>query len=289
MAAGIREGKTRIHPEPASAGVVVLLSLATIASGLGSIILRSPSLAAAALVTCAYVLHLMGLRRSAEGAVDAIREEARHEAYMLKLEYERLLLDATRLEPELEKERARLQEQWSRLRGMVEDRESRRPSPEDHWKSLEQARDEAQAALEQARQRVREKEARERELERRIEELEISRASGIEAQQKLEKLKAHLHELRAPETTDSSEHQSVDVGVRFEDLNERERELKVRVAELESERRSAELALQHIASRSAPRSAREQVGSTPARATEPPRLRAWQFVAHKRNRRSRPA
>jgi DNA repair exonuclease SbcCD ATPase subunit len=289
MAAGTREGRTRIHPEPASAGVVVLLSLATLASGVGSIILWSPSLAAAALVSGIYVLHLMSLRRSADDAVIAIREEARHEAYMLKLEYERLLLDAARLEPELEKERARLKEQWSQLRGMVEDRESRKQSLNDHWKSLEQARDEAQAALEEARRRVREKEAREQELERRIEELEISRASGIDAQHKLEKLKAHLHDLRAPTITDSPEHQPADASVRSEDLDERKRELERRVAELESERRSAELALKHIGSSSAPGSSMEQVGASPARTTEPAKLRAWQFVAHRRNRRSRPA
>jgi hypothetical protein len=268
---------------------VVLLSLATLASGVGSIILWSPSLAAAALVSGIYVLHLMSLRRSADDAVIAIREEARHEAYMLKLEYERLLLDAARLEPELEKERARLKEQWSQLRGMVEDRESRKQSLDDHWKSLEQARDEAQSALEEARIRVREKEARERELERRIEELEISRASGIEAQHKLEKLKAHLHDLRAPTTTDSSEHQAVDVPERSEDLDARQRELERRVAELESERRSAELALKHIGSISPPGPSLQPMGASPARTTEPAKLRAWQFVAHKRNRRSRPA
>ncbi|MEJ2484040.1 MAG: hypothetical protein P8049_13260, partial [Gemmatimonadota bacterium] len=113
--ADTRDGRPRFYPEPASDGVVVLLSLATAAAGVATVYFWSGPLAIATLVTGTYVLHLLGLRRSARDATVALNEEARREGYVLKQEYESKLLEVARLEPELERERARLQQQWDHL------------------------------------------------------------------------------------------------------------------------------------------------------------------------------
>ena len=289
MMARISEGRPRTYPEPASAGVVLLLSLATVAAGVGAVAFWHAPLAIATLVTGAYTLHLLGLRRSVRDAVVALNDEARREAYLLQQEYESKLLEVSRLEPELERERARLQQQWEHLRGMVDEREGRKESLKQYRQSLEQARKEAHAALEEARIRVREKEARERELEQRIEELESSQVAGFEAQQKLEKLTAHLQELRSLPRRESPGTEPADVGTGVAAANGKQRELERQISDLESEKRSAELALERIASRSASDPGPERSPSAAARLPEPPKLRAWQFVAHKRNSGSRPS
>jgi chromosome segregation ATPase len=221
--------------------------------------------------------------------VVALNDEARREAYLLQQEYESKLLEVSRLEPELERERARLQQQWEHLRSMVDEREGRKESLKQFRQSLEQAREEAHAALEEARKRGREKEARERELEQRIEELEISQAEGFEAQQKLEKLTAHLQELRSLPRRETHGAEPVDVGTGVAAANGQQDELEKQISELESEKRSAELALERIASRSARGPGPERSLSAAARLPEPPKLKAWQFVAHKRRSGSPPS
>ena len=89
-------------PEAASTTSVVLLTLATIAGGIGTVLSLHIPLALATLVVGSYVLHLFAVRRAARDAVVAHSAEARRVALLRELEFEQQLREVSRLQPELE-------------------------------------------------------------------------------------------------------------------------------------------------------------------------------------------
>ena len=98
-----------IIPEAASATSVALLSLATVASGVGAVIWRHAPLAICSLVVGTYVLHLLAVRRAARDAVASHAADAKRLAMMREEEFEQQLREVDRMQPELEKERARVE------------------------------------------------------------------------------------------------------------------------------------------------------------------------------------
>lgn len=172
-------------PEPASATSVILLSLATFGCGIGAILWQHTPLALCALVVGYYVLHLLGLRRAAREAVVAHSAEAQRIALLREQEFERQLRDVALMEPELEKERVRVEQQWQHLKGLVDERESRKRTLREYEASLEAVREEAAAALEAARLEVRARETSESLLRERIAELEADRAKAVGALRKV--------------------------------------------------------------------------------------------------------
>ena len=142
-----------IIPEAASATSVVLLTLATIAAGVGTVLSLHTPLALATLAVGAYVLHLLAIRRAARDAVVAHSAEARRVAVLREQEFEHQLREVARMQPELEKERARMEEQWRHLKGLVDEREGRKKTLKEYEASLESVRSEAAAALAAARAR----------------------------------------------------------------------------------------------------------------------------------------
>ena len=89
--------------------------------------------------------------------------------------------DVARMEPELEKERARVEQQWLHLKGLVDERESRQKTIKENEVSLESVREEAATALAAARFEVRARKAAESELRDRVAELETDRARAVKA------------------------------------------------------------------------------------------------------------
>jgi hypothetical protein len=237
----------RSYPEPASTTAVVLLTLGTIAAGAGAAYMGHLPLALATLVSGTYVLHLLGIRRSASDAVIFHSMRLREEAKELELEYESRLRDLDRLQPELERERKRIQDQWEHLKGLVEERESRRNKVRGIEQELEKVRAEAAKALESARRDAQAKSEKELDLQKRIAELEAVREEARRREAKMQ------------------------------DLTEQ-------VEDLEAAQRDAEMALAEIASRHPRRSPGTVYSRAGHTSPEPPGLRAWQFIAYKKNR-----
>jgi len=294
-------------PEAASATSIVLLTLATIACGVGAMFWWHAPLAVCALVVGSYVLHLFAIRRAARDAVVAHSAEARRVSRLREQEFEQQLREVSRLQPELEKERARMEEQWRHLKGLVDEREGRKKTLKEYEASLESVRREAAAALAAARLEVRTREASESELRDRIAELEADRVRAIKALRAAAKRQpgkqageragkqaraAAEAEARAV-VADAEETARALVAVAESKLEsarteEREREqasraLAGQIEELEAARTEAEEALRAVARAGALRSRDvSPTYDTRPRTLDQPRLRAWQFIAHKR-------
>ena len=328
--------KTRRQiPEAASAPSIVLLTLATIACGVGAVIWSYAPLALAALVAGSYVLHLFAVRRAARDAVVAHGAEARRLALVREQEFKQQLREVARMEPELEKERARVEQQWQHLKGLVDEREGRKKTLKEYEANLEAVRTEAATALAAARLEVRTREESESELRDRIAELQADRAMAAKALRAVVKKRAGKS-TRAS-VASKSEHEADGVRETAEEkaravvadaeqtaralvaqaqtkletarVEEHKREqtrrtLARQIEDLEAARTEAEEALRDVAARRAelqesPQepSAYAEVARTgshngnnvaPApgsgpRALDPPRLRAWQFIAYKRD------
>ncbi len=320
-------------PEAASATSVVLLSLATIACGVGAVLWWHAPLALCTLVVGSYVLHLLGLRRAARDAVLEHSAESRRIAILREQEFERRLREVSRLEPELEKERARLEQQWQHLKGLVDEREGRKKTLREYEASLESVREEAAAALAAARLEVRTRETSESQLRNRIAELEADRAKAVEALRKVVaaqpgKRTADPAEEKARAVVASAEETAravvasaeetaralvADAETKLESARIEERRqtqareaLNRQIEELEESRTEAAEALRHVAARRVELQAQRQApaaylaavtrdetgrGSAARRVPgdarqelDPPRLQAWHFIAHKRNR-----
>jgi len=325
-----------IIPEAASATSVILLTLATIASGVGAVIWLHAPLAICALVVGTYVLHLIAVRRAARDAVVSHAAEARRLALQREHEFEQQLRDVDRMQPVLEKERARVEAQWQHLKGLVEEREGRKKTLKEYEASLEAVRAEAATALAAARIEVRARESSESELRDRIAELEADRAKAAKALRAVLKKQARLNAQRQAEkqartqagkqvrTAAEQEARAVvagaeetarnlvaDAEAKLESarLEEREREqtrrqLAGQIEELEAARTEAAEALREVAARRAELQKQDPpktsayaafAGAGVIRANDvaapdftkphtidPPRLRAWQFIAHKR-------
>jgi hypothetical protein len=325
-----------IIPEAASATSVALLSLATVASGVGAVIWRHAPLAICSLVVGTYVLHLLAVRRAARDAVASHAADAKRLAIMREEEFEQQLREVDRMQPELEKERARVEAQWQHLKGLVDERESRKSTLREYEANLESVRAEAASALAAARLEVRARETSEIELRDRIAELEADRASAVKALRAVVKKQARLNARRQAEkqaqtqagkqarTAAEQEARAVVAGAEETARNmvaeaeaklesarreEREREqtrqaLAGQIEELEAARTEAEEALRDVAARRTElqdqnrttTSAYAVVTGSGAMLTngaflpdamkpgmiDPPRLRAWQFIAHKR-------
>lgn len=242
---------TRQTPEPAGTWVVVLLTIAALAAATGAVFWWHGPLGLAALVTGAYVLHLIAIRVSATEAAAQHGELAKREARELEREYERKLLDADLVRSELDADRVRLQKQWDHLKGLVEERESKRRTVREFERELETVRKEAAESLAAARRSAASKEERERELEARIEELESEQERALERETEMLALTRQIEEL-------------------------------------ESAQEEAELALREVASRH-PTSGRPAAAITAGvHSPTSQRLRAWQFISHrqKQTRRS---
>jgi chromosome segregation ATPase len=324
-----------IIPEAASATSVVLLTLATIASGVGAVIWWHAPLAMCTLVVGAYVLHLIALRRAARDAVVSHAADAKRLAMLREEEFEQQLREVDRMQPELEKERARMEEQWQHLKGLVDERESRKRTLKEYEANLEAVREEAATALAAARLEVRARETSETELRDRITELEADRARAAKALRAVLKKQARLKAERQAEkqaqtqagkqarTAAEQEARAVVAGAEEKARNlvaeaeaklesarleEREREqtrqvLAGQIEDLETARAEAEDALRDVAAHRAELQAAQSQPSAYVAAAEagaigrnggtttdftkphtidPPRLRAWQFIAHKR-------
>lgn len=322
-------------PEAASATSIVLLTLATIACGVGAVMWSYVPLALATLVAGSYVLHLLALRRAARDAVVAHAAEARRLALVREQEFEQQLREVALMEPELEKERARLEQQWQHLKGLVDERESRKKSLKEYEASLEAVRQEAATALAAARLEVRTREASETDLRARIAELQADRAMAVKALRAVVRKRAGKptrasveskleHEADGVRETAEEKARAVvadaeqtaralvaqaETELESARVEEQQREqtrrtLAGQIEELEAARTEAEEALRNVAARRAELQENSQgpsayaevartgslngndaapaPGSGP-RALDPPRLRAWQFIAHKRN------
>jgi chromosome segregation ATPase len=326
-------------PEAASATSIVLLTLATIACGVGAVIWSFAPLALATLVAGSYVLHLFAVRRAARDAVVAHAAEARRLALVREQEFELQLREVALMEPELEKERARLEHQWQHLKGLVDERENRKKSLKEHEASLESVRQEAATALAAARLEVRTRESSENDLRARIAELQADRAKAVKALRALIRKQAGKQTRASVESKSEheSEHEADGVREAAEEkaravvadaeqtaralvaraetklesarTEEQQREqtrqtLAGQIEELEAARTEAEEALRDVAARRAELQESPQgpsayaevarTGSTngndvaPAPGIrpgvlDPPRLRAWQFIAYKRD------
>ena len=296
-----------IIPEAASATSVVLLTLATIAGGIGTVLSLHIPLALATLVVGAYVLHLLAIRRAARDAVVAHSAEARRVAVLREQEFEHQLREVARMQPELEKERARMEEQWRHLKGLVDEREGRKKTLKEYEASLESVRSEAAAALAAARLEVRTRDASESELRNRIAELESDRASAVKALRAAAKRQRgqQAEKQAGKQARDAAEEEARAVVADAEEtaralvavaesklesarVEEREREqtrraLAGQIEELEAARTEAEEALRAVARAGAFRSSDvSPTNDTWPRTLDLPRLRAWQFIAHKR-------
>ncbi len=319
-------------PEPASATSVVLLSLATFGCGIGAVLWQHTPLALCALVVGFYVLHLLGLRRAARQAVLAHSAEAQRIALLREQEFERQLRDVALMEPELEKERIRVEQQWQHLKGLVDERESRKKTLKEYEASLESVREEAAAALAAARLEVRAHETSESQLRDRITELEADRAKAVGALRKVlaaqsgkrtrfaaeetartvvegAEEKARAVVAGAEETARSmvAEAEAKLESARVEEQQQLQarQELNRQIEELEESRAEAAKALRQVAERRLELQAKRQADAAhriglarpeTTRASDvarspgvrrpesaKPGLRAWQFVAHKRN------
>ena len=325
-----------IIPEAASATSVVLLSLATIASGVGAVIWWHAPLAICSLVVGTYVLHLVAVRRAARDAVLSHAADAKRLAMLREQEFEQQLREVDRMQPELERERARLEAQWQHLKGLVDERESRKSTLKEYEANLESVRSEAATALAAARLEVRARETSETELRDRIAELEADRAKAARALRAVLKKQARMKAQRQAEkqaqtqagkqARTAAEQEAREVVAGAEEtarnlvaeaeaklesarLEEREREqtrqvLAGQIEDLEAARTEAEEALRDVATRRAELQKQDTPGSSAyaavagtgamgsngfalpdsmkPRAIDPPRLRAWQFIAHKR-------
>ena len=307
----------RSYPEPASTTTIVLLSAAAVAAAVGAVFWWHRPLALAALVTGAYVIHLLAIRRSATDAVIFQSRKLREEATLLELEYQSKLRELDQKQPELERERRRLQEQWQHLRGLVDERETRKAAIHKTELELERVRKEAAEALEAGRRDARDRQEREAQLQERISKLELERqrvrkqwhkVKGLVVERESREQKIREYELEL-EKVRSEAAEAVKAAGRAARLNEdresellsrissledeqrraRERdvtigELSAQVMELEADRRDAEAALAEIAAHHPRRS----VDAIPSNGSSPsdsgPRLRAWQFIAHKQGR-----
>ncbi len=307
----------RSYPEPASTTTIVLLSAATLAAAVGAVYWWHRPLGFAALVTGAYVLHLVALRRSAFDAMVYHSRRIREDAALLELEYQSKLRELDQMHPQLERERNRLQEQWEHLRGLIDDRQTRKTAIRSAERELEQLRKEAAEALEAGRRDARIREEREARLQDRISELEQERervrrqfhkVKGLVAERqsrerKIREYESELEEVRA-EAADAlqtverarrlNEERESELLSRIAMLEEEHRlarqrdltidELSAQVEELEAERREAEKALAGIAARHPRRTVAMQESNGTPPSPNGPRLRAWQFIAHKQGR-----
>ncbi|MCL7985520.1 MAG: hypothetical protein M8872_09740 [marine benthic group bacterium] len=242
---------TRPIPEPASTWVVALLTVAALAAAIGAIFWWHGPLGLAALVTGAYVLHLIAIRVSAADAASLHSEQAKREARELEHEYERRILDADLVRSELDAERVRLQNQWDHLRGLVEERKSRMQSVRDFERELEAVRKEASESLATARRTAASKEERAKQLQARIEELENEQERALERETEMLALTRQIEELEAAQ--DEAERALSDVGARHPSSN-------------------------HLATAIA----------AGARSPDSQQLRAWQFIAHRQKQTRRP-
>jgi hypothetical protein len=320
-----------IIPEAASATSVVLLSLATIASGVGAVIWLYAPLAMCTLVVGAYVLHLIAVRRAARDAVVSHAADTKRLAMLREEEFEQQLREVDRMQPELEKERARVEAQWQHLKGLVDERESRKKTLKEYEANLEAVREEAAKALAAARLEVKTRESSESELRQRIAELETDRTRAVKAlravlrkqsgrkaaqlaeQQAGTQAKVAAEEQARAVVADAEEKARALVAeaeMKLESAlaEESEREqtrlaLAGQIEELEAARAEAETALRDVAARRAELQAEQSRPSayvavagagaiggteisltdfTSPRTVDPPRLRAWQFIAYKR-------
>jgi chromosome segregation ATPase len=324
-----------VIPEAASATSIVLLTLATIASGVGAVIWSYAPLALATLAAGSYVLHLFAVRRAARDAVVAHAAEARRLALVREQEFELQLREVALMEPELEKERARLEHQWQHLKGLVDERESRKKTLKQYEASLESVRAEAATALAAARLEVRTREASENDLRDRIAELQADRSMAVKALRAVIRKRAgkptrasaasnleseadgmrETAEERARAVVADAEQTARALVAQAEtklesaraEEHEREqtrRTLATQIEELEAARTEAEEALRNVAARRAELQDNPQGQSTYAevarigsangndvalapgirpKVLDPPRLRAWQFIAYKRD------
>ena len=305
------------YPEPASTTTIVLLSAATLAAAVGAVFWWYRPLGFAAFVTGAYVLHLVAIRRSASDVLLHHSRKIREDAALLELEYQSRLRELDQMHPQLERERNRLQEQWEHLRGLVDDRQTRKAAIRNAERELERVRKEAAEALEEGRRDARIREEQEARLQDRISELEQERervrrqwhkVKGLVAERQGHEQKIREYELELEEVrTEAAE--AVKSAERAARLNEeRESELLSRIAmledehrlarqrdltiealsaqveELEADRREAETALAGIAARHPRRTAATQGPNGSPTSQNGPRLRAWQFIAHKQGR-----
>ena len=320
-----------IIPEAASATSVVLLTLATIASGVGAVIWLHAPLAICTLVVGAYVLHLLAVRHAARDAVFRHAADAKRVAMLREEEFEQQLREIDRMQPELEKERARVEAQWQHLKGLVDEREGRKRTLKEYEANLEAVREEAATALAAARLEVRARESSESELRQRIAELEADRAQAVKALRAVIKIQtgrksAKLAEQQAGTQARASAEEKAravvadaeeraralvaEAEMKLESAREEESEreqtrlaLAGQIEELETARAEAEDALRDIAARRAELHTDQSQPSayvavagagaigrndgtatdfTKAHTIDPPRLRAWQFIAHKR-------
>jgi chromosome segregation ATPase len=328
-------------PEAASATSIVLLTLATIACGVGAVIWSFAPLALATLVAGSYVLHLFAVRRAARDAVVAHAAEARRLALVREQEFELQLREVALMEPELEKERARLEQQWQHLKGLVHERESRKKTLKQYEASLESVRAEAATALAAARLEVRTREASENDLRDRIAELQADRSMAVKALRAVIRKRAGtptrasaasnleseadgMHEADGVRETAEEKARAVvadaeqtaralvaqaETKLESARAEEHEREqtrrtLATQIEELEAARTEAEEALRNVAARRAELQDNPQgqsayaevarIGSANGndvalapgirpKVLDPPRLRAWQFIAYKRD------
>jgi hypothetical protein len=311
----------RSYPEPASTTTIVLLSAATLAAAVGAVFWWHRPLGFAALVTGSYVLHLIAIRRSASDVIVHHSRKIREDAVLMELEYQSKLRELDQMHPQLERERNRLQEQWEHLRGLIDDRQTRKAAIRNAERELEQVRKEAAAALEAGRRDARIREEREARLQERIRELEQERervrrqwhkVKGLVAERQSRERKIREYELELDEVRAEAARalQTVERAARLNEERESEllsriamleeehhvarqrdltiAELSAQVEELEADRREAETALAGIAARHPRRtSAAPGPNGTPS-SQNGPRLRAWQFIAHKQGRAQRP-
>jgi chromosome segregation ATPase len=242
---------TRLTPEPASTWVVVILTVAALAAATGAVFWLHGPLGMAALVTGAYVLHLIAIRVSATDAAALHSERATREARELEREYERRIVDADLVRSELDAERVRLQNQWDHLRDLVEERKSKMQSVREFERELEAVRKEASESLATARRAAASKEEREKELQARIEELESEQERALERETEMLALTRQIEEL-------------------------------------ESAQEEAERALHEVGSRHPASNHLATAIAAGARSPTSQQLRAWQFISHrqKQTRRS---